>query len=243
MLARLLATAAVGGVVGFIVFHPREAEATGPTATVDADEAQRWLLGGNAWFVKGGRHVGDTSVERRTAVAPSQAPSCTILTCADSRVPPEHLFHAGLGDMFTVRVAGNVAEPVTTGSIEYAVEHLGTQLVVVMGHERCGAVKAALSDASLGPNLDALLALIRPGIGEIEDLDEAVRANVHAQVAGLRRSAILHHAEAEGTLTLLAAYYDLDTGVVTFLDSPPTSAVAEAAASPRTPAEGHAPTH
>lgn len=240
MLTRLLATAALGGVIGFAVFHPRDAEATGALERVSADEAQRWLLGGNAWFVKGGRHVGDIGTARRAEIAPSQAPSCTVLTCSDSRVPPEHLFNAGLGDMFTVRVAGNVAEPVTTGSVEYAVEHLGTQLLVVMGHERCGAVKAALGDESLGPNLDALLALIRPGIGEIEDLDLAVRANIHAQIAVLRRSEVIRHAEAEGTLTVLGAYYDLDTGVVSFLDSVTTPAVAEAG---ETAPGAHAPAH
>ncbi len=225
---RLVATLAVGATIGFLAFRPPEAEATAPPHEVNADEAQRWLLGGNAWFVRGGRPVADVGPERRAQVAPAQAPSCTILTCADSRVPPEHLFNAGLGEMFTVRVAGNVAEPVTVGSIEYAVEHLGTQLVMVLGHERCGAVQAAMGADSHGPNLDTLLALIRPGIAHTEDLDDAVRANVHAQVAVLRRSAVLQHAHERGKLTVIAAYYDLDSGVVSYLDPPADVEVADA---------------
>lgn len=185
-------------------------------AMPDANEVQRWLLGGNAWFVRGGTPVSDVDPERRETVAPAQFPWVTVLTCADSRVPPEHIFNAGLGQMFTVRVAGNVADPVTVGSIEYAAEHLGTPLVIVMGHERCGAVKAAMGSDSLGPNLDSLLGLIRPAIQGQTDLDAAVRLNTHAQVAALRRSAILSHLEHEKKLTFLAAYYDLDTGAASF---------------------------
>lgn len=179
--------------------------------------AQR-LAVGNAAFVKGGIAPTEVDAARRAEIASSQTPWCTVLTCADSRVPPEHIFHAGLGELFTVRVAGNVADPVTVGSVEYAAEHLGTSVVVVMGHERCGAVKAALGTGSLGPNLDALLGLIRPGIKGLSDLDSAIVANARAQVTALKQSAILEELAEAGKLTIVAAYYDLDSGAVSFLD-------------------------
>jgi carbonic anhydrase len=185
---------------------------------VDAAAIEQRLSTGNAAFIAGGGAVAAVDAARRAAIANGQTPWCTVLTCADSRMPPEHIFHAGLGELFTVRVAGNVADPVTVGSIEYAAEHLGTPLVVVMGHERCGAVKAAQGTASLGPNLDTLLGLIRPHIHGLSDLDSAVLANARAQVAELQKSEILSHLEEEGKLSIVPAYYDLDSGAVRFLD-------------------------
>ncbi len=202
---------------------PAKAEAA---ATYTPSEVRKRLVDGNVWFARGGIPVGDVSPPRREAIAPSQAPWCTVLTCADSRVPPEHLFNVGLGEMFTVRVAGNVADEVTTGSVEYAAEHLHTPVVLVLGHERCGAVKAALGTDKLGPNLDALLALIRPGIRGVTDLDQAIAANVRSQLATLEKSAILRQLEEHGKLAIIGGRYDLDSGVVTFDDgagSVPTS--------------------
>lgn len=190
--------------------------ASAPVATFTPGEVRKRLVDGNAWYARGGIPVGDVTPTRRAAVAPSQAPWVTVLTCADSRVPPEHLFNVGLGEMFTVRVAGNVADPVTVGSVEYAAEHLHTPVVLVLGHERCGAVKAALGADKLGPNLDALLGLIRPGIKGITELEAAVDANVKAQVAALGRSAILDHLEGAGQLTVIGGRYDLETGEVAF---------------------------
>lgn len=188
------------------------APATGSAAVIAKLEA------GNADFVKGKSPKVDLSADHRAELAKGQHPWCTVLGCADSRVPPELLFETGTGELFTVRVAGNVADPATVGSVEYASEHLGSQVVVVLGHESCGAVKAALGTDSLGPNLDALLGLIRPGIASITDLDAAVRANVKAQVAALRsNSAILRELEHEGKVTILGARYDLDTGAVEWI--------------------------
>lgn len=186
--------------------------------THSADEAMRWLLGGNAWFTRNGRPVADIGAERRAEIAEAQAPLCTVLTCADSRVPPEHIFNAGLGELFTVRVAGNVAEPATLASIEYATQHLHTGLVVVMGHERCGAVKAAMGTEDLGPNLNLLLNQIRPSIAGVTDPDLAVRKNTEAQAAALGRSPILHQLVERGYLRIVPAIYDLDTGVVDFIE-------------------------
>ena len=202
------------------------------TLAGDGGEAHRWLLGGNAQFKEGINWQVDLSAQRRRSLLNEQRPYCTILTCADSRVPPEHIFRAGLGDIFTVRVAGNVADPFTLGSIEYAVDYLGTKLVVVMGHEGCGAVKAAMSKKSLGPNLDALMSLIRPGIAGIVDLDEAVRKNIHQQVAALGESEDLQARQVKGELSIMAAYYDLDSGAVEWLETANVAGVKEPEAKP-----------
>lgn len=205
--------------VGLLTSSVLASESHAPaTAAPPASEIAARLTAGNASFVKGGEPATEVDAARRAEIAGSQAPWCTVLTCADSRVPPEHIFHAGLGELFTVRVAGNVADPVTVGSIEYAAEHLGTSVIVVMGHERCGAVKAALGTGSLGPNLDALLGLIRPSIKGLSDLDSAILANARAQAAALEHSAILEELVEAGKLSIVAAYYDLDSGVVSFLD-------------------------
>ncbi len=176
--------------------------------------------------MKDARQVYELGTERREAVAVKQYPYCSILSCADSRVPPEHLFHAGIGDLFTVRVAGNVAEPSAVGSLEYAAEHLGSQLIVVMGHERCGAVSAAATaTSSLGPNLDTLLSYIKPHIRATDSLDTSIYANIRAQAHALLSSDILAHLVHEGKLQIVAARYDLDSGQVEFL---PEAAVADA---------------
>lgn len=199
---------------------PAKAPAAAATETPSftPSEVRKRLVDGNVWFARGGIPVGDVSTGRRETVAPSQAPWCTVLTCADSRVPPEHLFNVGLGEIFTVRVAGNVADPVTVGSVEYAAEHLHTPVVLVLGHERCGAVKAALTTDKLGPNLDTLLGLIRPGIRGTTDLDNAVDANVRAQLSALENSAILSELVEHGKVALVGGRYDLDTGIVSFFD-------------------------
>jgi carbonic anhydrase len=219
--ALVFLAAMVGGHVAARLAGPEPAAASNAVAesAPSAAEVRRWLMGGNALFATGEAVPTDIDPIRRASIAAGQTPWCTVLTCADSRVPPEHLFDAGLGRVFTVRVAGNIAEPVTIGSVEYAAEHLHTPLIMVLGHERCGAVTAALSPKSLGPNLDALLGYIRPGIAGIDDLDEAIRANVNAQLASLRKSAVLAELEAEGKISFLGAVYDLDTGLVTPLDS------------------------
>lgn len=199
--------------------EPAAASAQASESAPSAAEVRRWLLGGNALFASGEAIPTDIDPIRRASISAGQTPWCTVLTCSDSRVPPEHIFDAGLGRIFTVRVAGNVADPVTIGSVEYAVEHLHTPLVMVLGHERCGAVTAALSPKSLGPNLDTLLGYIRPGIAGITDLEGAIQANVDAQIATLRKSAVLAELESEGKVTFLGAVYDLDSGLVSPLDS------------------------
>lgn len=168
------------------------------------------------------------------ALAAGQKPQVVVLSCADSRVPPEIVFDQGLGDLFVVRVAGNTLDAATVASIEYAVEHLGALLVVVLGHQSCGAVQAALETppkAAASPDLERLLAAIRPGIQQFLKgpgdplLDGAVRANVDASAAGLlRRSAIIRERAGSGLLTLVPAVYLIDSGRVEFWDAAATQA-------------------
>ena len=198
-------------------------------------EAQRWLLGGNAFFKGDGNPQIDLSGAKRKSLVNEQRPSCAILACADSRVPPEHIFKAGLGQLFTFRVLGNVVDAVTLGSIEHAVEQLGTELVVVMGHEGCWAVKAARSENSQGASLDIMLSLIRPGIAGIVDHDLAVRKNIHNQVAALLKSEKLEAKIALGELTVMAAYYHLESGEVSWLETPSAAGAEGSVAKPAEP--------
>lgn len=147
-----------------------------------------------------------------------------VLSCADSRVPPELVFDEGLGDLFVVRSAGESADPLAVGSLEYAVEHLGTVVIVVMGHQSCGAVKAACSGEKPGsPNLQAVVTPIAPSCAKVDKskpdpLDLAARDHVHTVAQELlTKSVILKKAADEGKVAIVEAYYSLDTGEVTKL--------------------------
>ena len=180
------------------------------------------LLAGNARFVEGHRS-GFDMVEQRETSAGAQHPGVMVLGCADSRVPPELIFDRGVGEMFVVRSAGNIAEPVAVGSLEYAAEHLHTKVLLILGHEKCGAVQAALSDAKMpSVNLDAMVEAISPAVKELKawvDGDQlvhmAVEANVRRQADEvMRRSPLLRQAVARKELIVLKAVYDLQTGHV-----------------------------
>jgi len=167
------------------------------------------LKEGNRRFVSGkSNDIADASNTRRLLFENGQSPFAVILGCSDSRVPPEIIFDQGLGQIFTVRNAGNVADAVATGSVEYAVEHLHATLVVVLGHTKCGAVAAAASGADFGENIGAIIAEIK------SDVDE----NIKNTVSKLKESPILKKFKEDGALQIIGAKYDLKTGVVTFLD-------------------------
>ena len=158
---------------------------------------------------------------RRSELVGGQAPFAIIVSCADSRVVPELVFDSGLGELFVIRVAGNVANTSSIASVEYAVAHLGVQLIVVMGHESCGAVKAALGGGDNGPNLNHLLSHIQPVIDSAKssEVDDVVRQNARtAANAYLENSAILQDAKNKGALHIASAYYELSSGKVEFLD-------------------------
>jgi carbonic anhydrase len=170
-----------------------------------------------------------TDRRRRLEIAGSQTPFAVLVGCADSRVSPELLFGRGLGELFTVRVAGNTVDRPGLGSIEYAVEHLGVPLIVVLGHERCGAVQAAVSvveeNATFPGAIGDMVAPIIPAVLEAQSqpgelLDNAVRENVRLVVALLGASGpLLEEPLAAGRLKIVGARYDLEEGKVEFFDA------------------------
>jgi carbonic anhydrase len=193
------------------------------SSTVSSDQIWNDLAAGNHRFVLGKTAAHDFLTQRK-ALTEAQHPRVAVLSCSDSRVPPELVFDAGLGDLFVVRSAGEDADPLAIGSLEYAVEHLGSSVIVVMGHQSCGAVTAACSGAKAeSVNLDAVESPIASSCAKIdpkrpETLDLAVRDHVHrvAQEV-LAKSEMLKKAFGEGKLTIIEAYYSLDTGEATKL--------------------------
>jgi len=187
-------------------------------------EALARLREGNQRFVRGNVQHPQQSAEQRRAIAPGQRPFATILGCADSRVPPEIVFDQGLGDLFVVRVAGNVVNQAVLGSIEYAESEWSVPAIMVLGHSNCGAVAATISVVTKGLSISGpigdLIERIRPAVEEAigqpgDLLENACRANVRLSMAALLRSeAILAAKESIGTLDLVGGYYDLETGAV-----------------------------
>lgn len=159
---------------------------------------------------------------RRTELVNGQEPWAIVLSCADSRVAPELTFDAGLGEIFVVRVAGNVANTSSIASIEYAVAHLGTPVIVVLGHQSCGAVTAAMGGGDNGYNLNHLLAHITPAIAASADgapVNDVVKKNAQLTAEELKgRSSIITDAVSSGKVKIVSAYYNLTNGGVDFLD-------------------------
>ncbi len=179
------------------------------------DSLQR-LVDGNATYLSG-QNTSDISAERREDTAENgQAPFAVVVTCSDSRVPPELLFDAGIGDIFVIRTAGNVVGPFELGSIEYGVEHVGAPLVVVLGHTNCGAVNAALEGHADG-NIQSIVDEIAAGIGDEQDSRTAVTRNISHSLERITQSDIVARRIAEGTVKLQPALYDIETGEVTWL--------------------------
>jgi carbonic anhydrase len=163
------------------------------------------------------------SVNRRRELADAQHPAAIVLSCADARVPPEYIFNAGLGDLFVVRTAGEVIDRSILATVEYGAEHLNIPLLVVMGHESCGAVKAAAESKSAAPspNLDYLVKAIqaarKPSAQERDDLKTLVLANVEQVINDtMAKSSLLKHRVDEGRLGVVGAYYELVSGRVIF---------------------------
>ena len=200
------------------------------------DEALEKLRAGNGRFVQNVRCIeAIASQHRRDTLVDGQAPFATVLSCSDSRVPSELVFDCGLGDLFIVRVAGNIVAPSIVGSVEFAATMFGTELVVVMGHTRCGAVKATVEvlkggAGELSVNVRDIVDRISPSISDIvsstgpdeNPIHAATRANVRASANHLRhKSPILANRIAEGRLLIVGAEYALETGRVDFFDIPP----------------------
>ncbi len=193
--------------------------------TVAPAEAIAKLKEGNARYTSGNlQHPGQTT-ERRAELTKSQHPFAIILSCSDSRVPPEIVFDQGLGDLFIVRVAGNVLNDEGLGSIEYGVEILGARFIVVLGHQSCGAVDAAMKTvAAKGKapgHIQSLVTAIKPVVTATPkgDLDTMIKANVKHVADALRSSTPILKAKVDsGDIRVIGGYYSLDTGAVTFLD-------------------------
>jgi carbonic anhydrase len=207
---------------------------------VSAFEALQRLQEGNARFISG-EGTRDLSLEhmRRKELLAVQAPFAIVLGCSDSRVPAELVFDQGLGDLFVIRVAGNIVAPSQVGSIEFAAQRFGVRLVLVLGHSQCGAVQAALEELerpseSRSPNLGfivrsilpgAEIAVARTGSRDREALmDCAVRENIHASAEHLRHgSDVLEQLIRDNGLLVVGAEYSLETGVVDFFDGVPAA--------------------
>lgn len=183
-----------------------------------AEESLVKLKEGNSRFASGKQAAKNLSEQRKATVA-GQKPFATILTCSDSRVPPEHIFDAGIGEIFVVRTAGNIVDAVAIGSVEYAAEHLGTPLLVVMGHESCGAVKAACASGHAEGNINSIVKEIAPAAAAAgNDPAKAVPENVKYVLHAIReKSSMLTHLEKEGKLKIMGATYSLSTGAVSYL--------------------------
>ena len=193
-------------------------------------EALQKLMDGNKRFVSGTLAQKDLSAKKREELAKGQKPFATVLTCSDSRVPPELLFDQGLGDIFVVRVAGNVVDPIALGSIEYAAEHLGSPLVLILGHSKCGAVKATLeSKGKPEGNIGAIVKKIMPAVNaakkkggtQDEILETAIKENVKNVYADvMKNSKIIPHLVEEGKLMIVAGEYDITTGKIEMIELP-----------------------
>ncbi len=193
-----------------------------------ADEALARLIAGNERFVRGEARFPTVQKEILADLAAGQTPYATILGCSDSRVPPELIFDAGFGELFIVRVAGNVISPEVMGTFQYAAMHLRTPLFVVLGHERCGAVDAALAvkndgaamPARIGLLLDNILPGLRhlpSGLAEEDELHAAIEANVRWSMHQILETPEAQARKAEGMLKLVGAVYELESGRVRFL--------------------------
>lgn len=229
----IVSGAAVAGALSIGASAAGAAEpAHGKPTGMTPDQALARLIKGNRDFVTDRPNASDLSTRRRLALAKGQTPFAALVGCADSRVGPEHLFGAGLGELFIVRTAGNYVDSAGLGSLAYAVAALSVPLIVVLGHERCGAVDAALSvvqnNTQFPPSLTRMLEPILPSIISAKAaaapganlLDACIASNVRRVVAGLRQSSdpILAGPIAAKRVRVVGARYDLDTGEVDFFD-------------------------
>src|SRR4051812_37470530 len=198
-------------------------------STYTADQALARLKAGNRRFLRGRARFPTVQKEVLVELAREQRPYATIIGCSDSRVPPELLFDAHFGELFIVRVAGNVISPEVMGTLQYAAVHLRTPLFVVLGHARCGAVQAALGKKYEAKrersHIELLLSRILPGLDDLDPklsgearLDAAVEANVRWSMRQLRETPEGRARMAEGVLKLVGAVYDIHSGQVRFLN-------------------------
>lgn len=191
--------------------------------SINAKDALKALMEGNERFMRDELQHPRSNLERRSMLTEGQAPFAIVLTCADSRVVPDLVFDQGIGDLFEIRVAGNVAKDKVLGSIEYAVANLGTKLILVLGHEKCGAVSAALSSGEVPGHVGAILNEIRPAVymarhQEGDVLENSIKNNAMIMQEKIKDSQpILADMVKEQGVEVVSAYYNLKSGQVEIL--------------------------
>ena len=192
----------------------------GGAAGLDAEEALKKLMDGNRRFVSETYDRGDIGPGRRAEISKGQRPFAVIVDCSDSRVVPEFIFDQGLGDLFVIRTAGNIVDDIAIGIVEYAVKHLGVRLVLVLGHDDCGAVKATVAGGKAEGHIDAILQAIGPGVAVARQkpgnlLDNAIAQNVDMVINRLQSAQpILAQALQTGDVRIVGGVYHLKDGSV-----------------------------
>ncbi len=201
--------------------------ASGDGPGVTPDEALKKLMDGNKRFVEGKIAIENCGIERRQELTKGQNPFAVILSCSDSRVPPEHIFDQGLGDIFVVRVAGNIADSIELGSVEYAVEHLNAPLILVLGHQMCGAVKATVDGGHPEGNIGSIVKKIEPAVKKAKVkvkakdnlLDAAILENTKETAKTLtEKSPVIKHLVEKKKVKIAAGVYNMSTGEVELVD-------------------------
>ncbi|WEB45055.1 carbonic anhydrase [Streptomyces yunnanensis] len=225
------ATLALAGCASTSAAPSATGASSSPRPTTPATAFAR-LMEGNKRWVSGDLQHPDRDPNRRQLVSQTQEPFGSILSCIDSRVPPELLFDTGLGDLYVMRTGGAAVGPVVTGSVEYGPMTSGTPLIVVLGHQRCGAVKAAYAslhdDKPLAGNLQTIVEALQPAYeqtvreGGADPVDTMARAQVKLTATELRANQDLAPLVAKGALAVVGAYYSLDTGTVEVLAGAPS---------------------
>lgn len=189
------------------------------TSVTSADEALKMLEDGNQRFLNDKSELRNVNSERRDELKEGQSPYAVIVSCSDSRVTPTTVFNAGLGEIFDIRIAGNVVDDDALGSIEYGAEHLHSPLIVVMGHQSCGAVTATYNKVVKGEQVEGhiedLVEKIEPSVNPSKTIDDAIHNNVAAVVKEISEDEIIKNLIDQGKVKVIGAYYDLN-GKVTF---------------------------
>jgi carbonic anhydrase len=194
------------------------------TPAMDAALAWQALLSGNRRYASDAGQHPHQSAYRRAEVLPAQHPFAVIIGCSDSRVPPEVIFDCGLGDLFVVRTAGHALDDAGYASVQYVVEHLGVQLVIVLGHSDCGAVKSAVSGVQAPGHLGILITRLQPAVEAVtgrpgDPLQNAVLENISRTVTHLKTlPPVLADLVSAGQVSIVGAHYDLETGLVTLVE-------------------------
>jgi carbonic anhydrase len=214
-------TTTLASVLGLDLLNSPPAKAE---ITITPDDAFAELMEGNKRFVEHQAKNPHRSVERLAQVAKGQSPFAAAINCSDSRVPTELIFDCGFGDIFVVRNAGNVVTPEEIGSLEFGTLILGAKVLMVMGHQNCGAVKATLKGQGVPGSISSVVEKIEPAVKQYKGLQndkqafkEAVEANVRFQLNKLKSSVIINDLVREGKLKVVGGYYDLDTGAVSIV--------------------------